>query len=402
MKSNSKKARFGSLAPTAVASELAVMFMGATLPTPLYPLYREAFSFSGVTLTLIYAAYVLGNLAALLIFGRLSDQLGRRPTTLPAIGIGLASTLVFVAAGSAAWLFAARILSGFATGLASGAATAWIAELQPGRDKAAAVTAAAANFIGLAAGPLLAGALAQFAAWPLRLSYIVYLPMLGAIAIVVLVTPETVAHPARRTAELSLRPRLGVPKGIRLPFLSPAVTAFATFALIGFYAALIPNLLAESLHKTGPVVAGLVVFELFAVAALTTVFTGNVRNRSAMLGGLVLLPPGLGLLVLAELQQSMPLLLVATAIGGNAAALGYRGSLAVVNAIAPAGQRSEIVSTYLVAVYGGNSLPVIGIGLLSAATNATFAHCAFGIGITVLAGVALVVGVKYARPTTSS
>jgi MFS family permease len=399
MKPDLKQGRFGPLAATAVASELAVMFVGATLPTPLYPLYRETFGFGGITLTLIYAVYVLGTLTALLIFGRLSDQLGRRPTTLPAIGSGLASTLVFVAAESVAWLFAARILSGFATGLASGAATAWIAELQPQRDKvAAAVTAAFANFVGLAVGPLLAGALAQFAPWALRLSYIVYLPMLVAIAIVILATPETVAKRARRMADLSLRPRLGVPKAIRLPFLSPAVTAFATFALIGFYAAVVPNLLAERLHKTGPVVAGLVVFELFAVAALITAVTGNVRNRLAMLGGLGLLPPGLALLVVAEMQQSMPLLLVATAIGGIAAALGYRGSLAVVNAIAPAEQRSAVMSTYLVAVCGGNSLPVIGIGLLSGATNAIFAHCAFAIVITMLAGAALAVRVKYAHP----
>ena len=67
------------VALTAVAAELGIMFIGAILPTPLYPLYREAFGFSGVTLTLIYATYVLGNLTALLFFGRLADQIGRRP-----------------------------------------------------------------------------------------------------------------------------------------------------------------------------------------------------------------------------------------------------------------------------------------------------------------------------------
>jgi MFS family permease len=65
-----------------IATELAVMFVGATLPTPLYTLYRHVFGFGGVTLTLIYAVYVLGNLSALLVFGRLSDQIGRRTVTL--------------------------------------------------------------------------------------------------------------------------------------------------------------------------------------------------------------------------------------------------------------------------------------------------------------------------------
>ena len=97
------------IATASIASMLAVMFVGAILPTPLYPLFREAFGFSAVTLTLVYAVYVLGNLVALLLFGRLADQIGRRTTSLPAIGIGIASTIVFAAASSTAWLFAARI-----------------------------------------------------------------------------------------------------------------------------------------------------------------------------------------------------------------------------------------------------------------------------------------------------
>jgi MFS family permease len=151
----------GFAALAVVATELAIMFFGATLPTPLYPLYRLAFGFGGITLTLIYAVYVLGNLVALLFFGRLSDQTGRRPATLPAIGFGVASALTFLFADAAIWLFAARVLSGFATGLAAGAATAWIAELQPQGGKAVAASiASAANFAGLALAPLLAGALA--------------------------------------------------------------------------------------------------------------------------------------------------------------------------------------------------------------------------------------------------
>jgi len=67
------------------SAAIAVMFMGSTLVTPLYVLYQQAFGFSEVTLTLVYAAYVVGNLCALLFFGRLSDRIGRRRTTLPAM-----------------------------------------------------------------------------------------------------------------------------------------------------------------------------------------------------------------------------------------------------------------------------------------------------------------------------
>jgi len=385
----------GRAAVAVVAAELALMFVGPVLPTPLYPLYQQRFGFSNVVLTLIYAVYVVGNLAALLLFGRLSDQVGRRTVSLPAVGFGVVSVLVFLFAQDITSLFVARLVSGFATGLASGTATAWIAELPASGGKAATGRiASAANFIGLAIGPLVAGLLAAFAPWPLHLSFVLYLVVLLAIGGAILFTPETVGQPVRRAGELSLKPRLGVPAKIRLQFVSPAVTAFAVFALIGFYAALLPNLLAQSLHQKSPAVSGAVVFGLFAISAACVWLTARFTSRTATFASLGLLLPSVWLLVAAELAHSMTLLICATAVAGLAAALGYRGSLEEVSRIAPAEQRSEVVSSYLIAVYGGNSVPVIGIGLLAAITSSTTAHIAFAAVITVLAGIALVVGFK--------
>ena len=307
-KAHPGRGNFVALAIVAVA--LAVMFVGAIMPTPLYPLYQRAFGFSGITLTLIYAVYVLGNLVALLFFGRLADQVGRRSAMLPAIGIGIAGTVVFAAAAGSPWLFAARALSGFSTGLAAGAATAWIADLYTGRGNGtAARIAASANFFGCAAGPLLGGLLAQFAPWPLRLPYLVYLVLLSAVAVAIVFVPETVTNP-KRYGEAALRPRLGVPRPIRLQFVSPAVSGFATFSLIGFYAALIPNLLGESLHQSAPTVAGAIVCEVFGIAAITILSTAWLASQAAMFSALALLLPAAWLLVGAELARSLPLLLL--------------------------------------------------------------------------------------------
>jgi len=51
----------------------AVTMLGTTLPTPLYVLYRQRFGFSELMLTVIFATYAGGVIAALLLFGRLSD-----------------------------------------------------------------------------------------------------------------------------------------------------------------------------------------------------------------------------------------------------------------------------------------------------------------------------------------
>src|SRR5947209_7187929 len=122
----------GAAGMWAVAAVLAVMFMGGALPTPLYEVYRRQFQFSELVLTLLFATYVVGALGALFLFGRVSDQIGRRRTMLPVIAIAAISTLAFLLPVSLPVLFVGRFLSGLAIGVASGTATAWIAELEPG------------------------------------------------------------------------------------------------------------------------------------------------------------------------------------------------------------------------------------------------------------------------------
>ncbi|MGH9561108.1 MAG: MFS transporter, partial [Terracidiphilus sp.] len=229
---------------------IAVLYVCSTLPTPLYPLYQRRFGISELVVTAIYASYVIGNLAALFLLGRLSDQIGRRPVCLIAFGILTASTLCFLAATNVAWLFIARVLNGVAAGLGAGALTAWIAELEPAGDKArAAVVASSGNLAGLAAGPLLAGFLAQHAPRPLQMSFVVYLAAVLLTMAFLRGTPEGIAGAARRLSELSVRPRIGLPRDIRMAFICPAAMAFAVFALGGFYGALTPGLLSRSLHE---------------------------------------------------------------------------------------------------------------------------------------------------------
>jgi MFS family permease len=388
----------GAAALATVAALVCVIFMGSTLATPLYVLYARAFGFSPITLTLVYAIYVVGNVVALLFLGRLSDMIGRRHVGLMALAVAGLSTVLFLLAKTTAWLFVARALSGFAVGLAAAAATAWLVELVADDDRSrATLIATSSNFLGLAIGSLLSGMLAQYAPWPLHLIFVFYLAMLLMVAILIALTHETVARGGRSLNHISFRPRLGVPPSIRVPFIAPAVTLFGTMALVGFYAALLPSLLTEILHETSRAIAGAVVFELALVVAVAILATHRLASRTAMLIGLALLLPSLAALVLAEALGSMPILLTGTALSGISAALGYRGSLQVVNQIAPADRKAEVVSSYFVAGFIGNAVPVIGVGVISHVSNLTIASLAFALTIAVFAIAALFVGLKYAK-----
>lgn len=109
-----------ALAIPTVAAMIAVLFAGSTVLTPLYIVYKQQFGFSQITLTLIYAVYVVGNLAALLMFGGVSDVVGRRPASLAAMLVAIVSALVFLFAGNVASLDVARIRAGLASASARG------------------------------------------------------------------------------------------------------------------------------------------------------------------------------------------------------------------------------------------------------------------------------------------
>jgi MFS family permease len=368
---------FGGKGPAlGAATVLMLMFMGATLPGPLYLIYRDELHFSQVTLTLIYAVYFASAVLTAFFLGRLSDQVGRRAAILFAIGVSLISTVLFVFADSIPLLFLARVLSGFGIPLAAGAGTAWVAELCDNRCTGASLTAGF-TLAGLGLGPFLAGILAQFTREPLTLPFLALMVLALAAAVITLLVPETVKRPVRRLRELSLRPRIGVPRALIAAFTAPAITAFATFSLLGFYSALTPSLLEEALHLHSHAISGGIIFELYAVAALVLVLTQWLSARAAMLAGLALLIPALALLALAPRDHSLPLLLVGSAVGGAAVGFGYRGSLQLVNELAPGTHRAEVVSTFLMFCYLGVSLPVVGIALLSAATTPIAAETAF-------------------------
>jgi predicted MFS family arabinose efflux permease len=377
------------------AVDLGLMFMGSTLVTPLYGAWRQAFGFSALTLTLVYATYVVGNLLALLFFGRLSDQVGRRRAALPALALLAAAMLVFAAARSVAWLYVGRALTGLAVGVAGGAVNAWLAELVPGGDRARASTLAiTANLLGIACGPLLAGALAEFGPAPRVTPFLAFELLLAFAAAGVRRLPET---SAKRTsfAQASYRPRLGVPADIRAAFAPVAVAAFAAFSFGGYYAGLIPSLMADSLHVRSPTAAGAIVFEAYAAGAAAVLATRRLPSRAAMLWGLALVVPGTAGLLIARATASLAVLAATSLVGGAGFGLCYRGALQVVQRIAPDDRRAEVVSCFLLACFLGNSLPVVGVGLLSRGASQALAQNVFAAMVILLALAAVAAGLRW-------
>ncbi len=188
--------------------------IGTTLPTPLYPLYQRRFGFSELTITVIFAVYAAGVIAALLLFGRLSDQIGRRPVLLLGLGFSALSAVVFLVANGLGLLLLGRVLSGFSAGIFTGTATATLVDLAgPERRSRATLIATVANIGGLGLGPLLAGLVAQWGTNPLRLTFWIDLALLVPAVLAVLALPEPVAD--RGPATLRVQPLRVPPRSAR-------------------------------------------------------------------------------------------------------------------------------------------------------------------------------------------
>src|SRR5581483_6810255 len=146
---------------------------GANLATPLYAVYAHRFGFSSLVLTTIFATYAAVLVPTLVLFGRLSDRVGRRPVVVGGLAVAAGGLALFCFADGPVWLYAARAVQGLAVGMISGAATAALVELDPHGDRRrAALFAGLAQAGGSAAGPMVAGVLAQWAPDPLRLPFL--------------------------------------------------------------------------------------------------------------------------------------------------------------------------------------------------------------------------------------
>lgn len=141
---------------------------------------------------------------------------------------------------------------------------------------------------------------------------------------------------------------------------------------------------------TNHAVAGAIFFELAGHRRQWHhIVARHLSSRFAMLWGAGLMLPSVFLVVAAEIVASTTILLLATAVCGAAAGLGYRGRMQVVNEIAPQDRRAAVMSGYFVCVYCGNALPVIGIGVISTLTSSLTATLIFAATVSLFALIAL-------------
>ncbi len=372
-----------------LAITLLSFLAASTAPTPLYHLYQDQLHFSAAMLTLIFAVYALSLLAALLTVGSLSDHLGRKPVIFSAVLLNALAMLLFIYADRVSWLIGARVLQGFATGMATAVLSATL--LDTDRQQGPLINSVA-PLLGMALGGLGCGLLAEFAPAPLQLTYWLLLALFVLQGVYVWRLPESVSRQGGALA--SLRPTLHVPVQARSTLWRVLPLNTATWALGGFYASLAPSLVRTATGSTSNLIGGATVAALTVTGALMIFMMRNRPAAQALRLGASLLPIGLVLILLGVHGASLSLFFFGTLVAGCGFGSGFLGTVRSLVSLASPHERAGLMSAYYVLSYLAFCLPALLAGQLARSFGLLATTDGYGVVLIVLAVAALLLSLR--------
>jgi predicted MFS family arabinose efflux permease len=343
----------------ALLVSMAVTFLAAaSAPTPLYGVYQGQWHFSSITTTEVFAVYALSVLGALLVVGRLSDHIGRRPVLLTAIGAQVIALVLFAGATGLSELFAARFIQGLSTGMAIGAMGAGMLDLDRVRG---ARFNAVAPMVGTGIGSVISGAFIQYLPAPTHLVYLVLLGIFAVQAIAIVLMPETVTR--KPGAVASLRPTFALPRGLRGAVLAATPAMLAAWAMAGLYGSLGPALVHRVTGSGNHVLGGSALFVLALSGAVLVMLAEDMTPRELMLLGIAALFVGVGVTMLAANTSAVAFFLAALVAGAGFGAA-FQGALRTVVGLAQAHERAGVISVLFVVSYVAFGIPAVLAGVL--------------------------------------
>ena len=353
-------------APGFVLAVAAVpaMTVGASAPSPFYPVLQQQFGFSAATSTVIFAVYAIALLATLLVTGSVSDHLGRRSVISLGFAVLAASMMVFWHADSVTELVVARVVQGIATGLLMSSLSAAVVDLEPtGRPGLAATLNSVGPLGGLAVGALISGSLLdQTSSAPaLALVFGGLTALYVAIAAAVWLLSET--SPRHGGLRRSLVPRVGVPSAARAPFLRGAPALFAGWATSGLYLSLGAPLVAQELGGTDHAEQGLVVTALAGVGSVTCFVGRGMTSRTLTFYGTTALALGSALSLVALAAGSFWGFVAAAVVAGSGFGASILGIMRSITPLTAPHERGELFAAVYIVSYLGFGAPAIVAGV---------------------------------------
>ncbi|MFD6281000.1 MFS transporter [Streptomyces sp. NPDC060209] len=362
---------------------ITAVFVLSNAATPLYVVWQREIGFSSGTLTVVFAFYIVGLLASLLVSGVASDRLGRKPVLLPALALGMVACLIFATATTVPALIVARLLSGIAVGAVVSAGMAAVTDVGGrGRERLAALLASCAMVFGAGLGPLLSGVLSEAAPAPTVTVFVVEMGLLATAFLAVLRMPLRRPATAAKGAWVRIP---AVPLGSR-PQLVLGIAVFAPgITATSFVLSLGPSLLTDLLGTTSRITAGAMAFVMFLAATGVQFAVRHLRRHTILVAGAVSIALGMVALVTAVRTSSVPVLITSALLAGAGQGMGQLGGLSLLNSSVPPNQLAEANAALNVGGYVPAGILPVSVGHLSDAVGLTTGTTVFATALTVFA-----------------
>ncbi|BBZ35293.1 MFS transporter [Mycolicibacterium confluentis] len=338
------------------------------MPAPLYGIYETTWHLSPLATTIVFGVYAFAALAAVLVSGRISDVVGRKPVLLGALVALIVGLVLFLLAQNIVLLLIARAIHGAAVGSIVVAAAAALLDLRPDHGMRSGQLSGVAFNIGMTVAIVVSAGLAQYAPHPLRTPYAAVAVVCAVVGAGVLALRET--HTSRAAGPIRISKPAVAPE-IRQDFWFAALGAMASWSVLGVLLSLYPSLAAHQAHIDNLLFAGGVVGTTAFAAALAQMAATRVPAHLAAIFGDIGMAVALLVTIPVLVLQSWQLVFVAAALLGATFGLGFGGSLRHLSKVVPTDQRGETMSAFYVLAYSAMAVPTIIAGW--AATRWTLA-----------------------------
>ncbi|MFE2488395.1 MFS transporter [Streptomyces mirabilis] len=371
------------------AAVFATLYVAAGAPTPLLVVFEQQWHFPAWVLTVAFASYALGLLAALLVAGSLSDHIGRRPVLVGSLLVELGAMLMFVFAPDIGWVIAARTIQGIATGAATSAFSASVVEhAQERHKKLGTIITSIAPAGGLGLGALLTGAAVQFSTHATAIVFTALAAIMVVGTAVAAFSAETVSR--RPETARTLIPRVSIPRAARGEFLASIPVHMAAWMLAGLFMGLVPTIIRDLLGLHSGLLNGATAFVEPAAAAVAGLFLGRLTARRTIFVGGAGVLLGTAVIEAGVATGSLSLLWVGGIIGGVGFGASFSGAIRTIAPLVQPHQRAGLFASIYLVAYLSFGVPAIVAGLLIAPVGLQGTVLGYGVAVLVAATVGLV------------
>ena len=364
---------------------LTLCLWASAAPSIVYPFYASQWGLSPAVTTAVFSTYPVVLVIVLVIFGNISDHLGRRWAILIGLGFLLLGALAFATAPDVGALFAGRVLQGVGVGFTVGAASAALVEYNPTANPALPGSLnTASQSVGLVLCTLVGGALIVFAPAPLHLSYWVLVALIAVVGAFASRLPEVNQF---GSAVGPWRPQgIRVPRSLIRVYVVAAAAVTTAFAMGSIFLALGAQIARDVVGTTDILLIGAVLSVSYLVIGGTAVGASRFRPRSSVVGGAAAAMTGLALLFAAAKLQSFPAFIAAAIICGIGYGLSMSGGIGLASVSAPAHHRGRLLSAVFLVAYLVQGAIAFSAGLT--ATHTGLQH-AIGVFVPIIGAIAL-------------